>query len=217
MTLRQRILSCLQQHPHGIDDAELSRILGFSTLQDTSLLCTKLEKQGLVTRRPVQGKIRTFWAGETVSARTPASLSRPHSRSARPKQNCWFWEGNIQSSMVRYLVLHGYRIRSVADTAGRQQGIDIVAEKGCRALWVTVKGYPRATERTHPSVQAAHWFKQAVFDIVDYRGRDQTVSLAAAFPDFVRYHSLAERVAWLKTAARFTYYWIGRSDDVLVE
>jgi hypothetical protein len=114
-------------------------------------------------------------------------------------------------------VLQGYRIRSVADTVSHQPGIDIVAEKSGRTLWVTVKGYPRATEKTNPSIQAPHWFKQAIFDIIVYRGRDQTVSLAAAFPDFIRYHSLAKRIAWLKAAARFSYYWIGPSDDVLVE
>ena len=217
MTIRQRIVSCLQEHPHGIDDAELSKILGLSSPRQAGLLCTRLEQRGLVIRRLVRGKMHSFWAGKTLASLTPAQPYASHSQNTRRGYKCWFWEGNVQSDMVRYLVLHGYRIRSVADTASRQQGIDIVAEKSGRALWVTVKGYPRATERTHTSIQAAHWFKQAIFDIVDYRERDKNVSLAVVFPDFPRYHSLAKRITWLKKAAGFLYYWIGKSDEISVE
>ena len=68
-----------------------------------------------------------------------------------------------------------------------------------------MKGYPKATSSIDPSKQAAHWLKQANFDIIDYRGGDQSVSIAAAFPDVGRYHALATRIRWLKAAADFTY------------
>jgi HJR/Mrr/RecB family endonuclease len=45
-----------------------------------------------------------------------------------------------------------FYIRSVANTASHQQGIDIVAEKDGKLLWVTVKGYPQGTDKTNPSV-----------------------------------------------------------------
>jgi hypothetical protein len=44
-----------------------------------------------------------------------------------------------------------------------------VAEKDGKALWVSVKDYPRATAKTNPLVQARHWFKQAIFDMIEYR------------------------------------------------
>jgi hypothetical protein len=105
----------------------------------------------------------------------------------------------------------------VADTASHEKGIDIVAEKNDKSLWVTVKGYPQGTEKTNPSVQAVHWFKQAVFDIVEYRERDKIVSLAVALPDYPRYHSLAQRITWLKPVANFIYYWVKQSGEVSVE
>jgi hypothetical protein len=156
----------------------------------------------------------------TKTVALPVTLGTPHlpkPQAGRLAPQDWYWEGNVQSHMVRYLVLQGYRIRSVANTLSRQQGIDIVAEKGGQVLWVTVKGYPRATESTHPSVQAPHWFKQAIFDIIEYRGRDKRVSLAIALPDFARYRALARRIAWLKPAAGFLYFWIRESDETLVE
>jgi hypothetical protein len=216
-TPKQQIISYLQKHPNGIDNDQLSRVLGLAGRQPVDLRLRELEQQGLVIRRRVNRRILNFWAGAVVTSRTASPANTPESQKDRPKANHWFWEGNVQSSAVRYLVLQGYRIRSVADTASHQPGIDIVAEKGGRTLWVTVKGFPRATERTNPSIQAANWFKQAIFDIIDYRGRNQAAVLAAAFPDFIRYHALAKRIAWLKAAARFTYYWIGQSEDVLVE
>jgi hypothetical protein len=134
-----------------------------------------------------------------------------------PKSEYWFWEGNVQSRVVIYLATLSYCIRSVADTASHQQGIDIVAEKNEKNLWVTVKGYPRGTEKTNPSIQATHWFTHAVFDIVQYRERDKYVSLAIALPDYPRYHTLAQRITWFKLAANFIYYWVKQSGEVSTE
>jgi hypothetical protein len=106
---------------------------------------------------------------------------------------------------------------SVADTASRQKGKDIEAVKASRLLWVSVKGYPQGTEKTRPSTQAGHWFKQAVFDILEYRGEDTEAELALALPDFPRYRSLAESIDWLKPKARFTYYWVQESGEVIKE
>ena len=112
---------------------------------------------------------------------------------------------------------HGFNIRSKADTASRQQGIDIEAEKDGKALWVSVKGYPKGTDRTNPSVQAGHWFKLAVFDVIEYRGRDKNVQLAIALPDYPRYRSLAQKITWFKEVAKFTYYWVKEDGEVSVE
>ena len=67
----------------------------------------------------------------------------------------------------------------------------IIAERSGQELWVSVKGYPRGTEKTNPTVQARHWFQGAVFDIVLYRGEDTQVALAIALPDYRRYRKLA--------------------------
>jgi hypothetical protein len=105
----------------------------------------------------------------------------------------------------------------VADTAKREQGIDIVAERNGEQLWVSVKGYPAGTHRTKPSVQAGHWFKQVIFDILAYRGKDKVVSLGVALPDYERYRSLAKKIAWFKPVADFRYFWVEENGDVSVE
>jgi len=118
---------------------------------------------------------------------------------------------------VRYLRSQGYRIRAVADTASHQTGKDIVAERNGRQLWVSVKGYPRRTAKTHPSTQAGHWFKQASFDILEYRGENEDVELGVAMPEYPRYKELAKRIEWIKPVTGFVYFWVRANDEVTVE
>ena len=129
----------------------------------------------------------------------------------------WFWEGNVQSVVVQYLATQGYKIRSVADTASRQPGKDIIAEKDGTPLWVSVKGYPKGTDKTHPSTQAGHWFKQVIFDIIEYRGESDDTELAVAIPELPRYRSLAERISWFKLAANFVNFWVQESGEIIIE
>ncbi len=123
----------------------------------------------------------------------------------------------MQSQVVRFLAGQGYDVMSVADTAACQRGKDIIDEKDGLTIWVSVKGYPAGTKRTHPSTQAGHWFKQAVFDIFEYRGEDKEVNLALALPDFCRYRDLVQRISWLQPLAKLIYYWVQESGDVVEE
>jgi hypothetical protein len=219
MTVKQRILSFLQNHPEGVDDDALAFALGFSQRQQANMQCRKLEKEGLVIRRQVNGKINNFLAGKSLhpSPTTQPKNARPKASLDLPGNKPWYWEGNIQSRVISYLASHNFQIRSVADTASRQQGIDIVAEKDGRQLWISAKGFPEGTERTSPSTEAGHWFKGAIFDILDYRGRDKSALLAIALPDFPRYHSLAEKIAWCKPVAKFVYFWVKEDGEVIAE
>ncbi len=110
----------------------------------------------------------------------------------------------------RNLRLHGYTIVRTADTASKETGRDIEARDAGGSLWVTVKGYPAGTPRTHPSIQAGHWFKQAVFDGARLARRKpgRSARLAIAMPDFPRYRKLAQKIAWLQPIARFSYFWV---------
>ena len=216
MTVKQRIITYLQNHPEGIDDDELAKILGLSQRQQANMRCRELEKEGLVIRRQVNGKIHNFWAGNQTSI--PASSPKSKDiQTNQPKSETWFWEGNVQSKVISFLASQGYHIRSVADTASRQQGIDIVAEKAGKLLWVSVKGYPQGTDKTNPSTEAGHWFKGAIFDIIEYRERDENVLLAVALPDYPRYRSMAQKITWIKPVANFTYYWVRESGEVTLE
>lgn len=214
MTTKQRIISFLQTHPQGIDDDELTKALNISRRQQVNARCNELEKEGLVIRRRVNGKIHNYWAGKPIFA---VSVSTPKPSYDSPNSDLWFWEGNVQSQVVNYLSTLNFQIRSVTDTASRQQGIDIIAEKDGKQLWVSAKGFPKGTDKTHPSTEAGHWFKEALFDIIKYRGQNKTVLLAIALPDYPRYHSLAEKISWLKPVANFIYFWVRENGEVAPE
>jgi len=217
MTIRQRIVDYLPKHPEGVGDDTLAETLGLSQRQQANARCRQLEKEGLVVRRRVGGKIRNFWLGSTQTPPLqPVSLADESGTLSYPS-NPWYWEGNIQALVIRHLTSQHYLIRSVADTASRQQGKDIVAERNRKQLWITAKGYPIGTEKTRPSTQAGHWFKQAVFDVLVYRGESESVELGIALPDFPRYRSLADRIAWLKPLAKFVYYWVQENGTVFPE
>lgn len=129
----------------------------------------------------------------------------------------WFWEGNVQAAVLEYLTKQGYSIVRYADTAKREQGKDIEACRDSECLWVTVKGYPKGTPKTHPSTQAAHWFKKALYDIVAWRGESEKAELSIALPEYPRYRNLAGKIAWLRPVARFSFSWVGEDGSVEVE
>ena len=79
----------------------------------------------------------------------------------------WHTEANVQAALVTALAGEGWRILSVANTATKEHGIDVIASRDGRTVGVEVKGFPsrsyadpaRAGEakRTSPSTQAGHW------------------------------------------------------------
>ncbi len=231
MTIKERIISYLAQHPEGIDDDELTEILGLPNRVEANTCCRELARSGLVTRKPVDGKIHNFWktnpnqtnklTGNSISGTVRETLSLSKTAHATigycDSTREWFWEGNVQARVIAYLAALEYQIRSVADTASHQQGIDITAEKDGKTLWISVKGYPRGTDKTNPSVQAGTWFQGAIFNMVVYRGQNANVQLVVALPDFRRYHRLTQKVTWFKHAADFTYYWVDAVGNITVE
>lgn len=141
--------------------------------------------------------------------------TKHHTEASKPEQHPWYWEGNIQAQLVKYLAGNGYSIRSVADTASRSQGKDIIAlSPEGNVLWVSVKGYP---ERS-PNTQARHWFSSAIFDLILYRDENPKVILALGFPDeFTTYIGLASRTTWLRDNLPFTIYWVKVDGTVRVD
>lgn len=125
----------------------------------------------------------------------------------------WHWEGHVQARVVDSLKDRGWDIVSTSDTASRAQGVDVIARKGGTELWVSVKGFPVATPKTQPALQARHWFAGALFDMILYRG-ESSVQLAIALPaGFVTYETLARRTAWLRKSTPFSILWVNESGD----
>ncbi|HZQ64529.1 MAG TPA: hypothetical protein VFA66_04815 [Gaiellaceae bacterium] len=115
----------------------------------------------------------------------------------------WFWEGAVQDVLAAWLAANGWTIRSTADTASRQRGVDVLAEKDGRTLAVEVKGYPATTysrgdkkglpKPSSPTTQARHWFSHALLTAAMVA---PDTEVAMAFPDFPRFRGLVERSEW---------------------
>lgn len=157
------------------------------------------------------GDIQRYPATEPVS---PSEKNGRRADMDRP----WHWEGNIQSVLVRYLVAQGYQLHQVVDTASKESGVDIIAERGSEMLWVTVKGYPAGTARTNASTQGRHWFSHAMFDVVRYRTERPDITIGVGLPDgFPSYLNLAPKVWWLKQSAPFRFFWVAEDGSVREE
>ena len=124
MTIAERIVEFLRERPEGVDDDEICEALQLRARQQVNSRCRQLETEGIIVRRRVDGKIRNFLAENSTNF-TPPVVDEPNVN----RFTHWFWEGNIQAQVVQHLVNNGYQIRSVADTATRQQGIDVIAER----------------------------------------------------------------------------------------
>jgi hypothetical protein len=127
----------------------------------------------------------------------------------------WYWEGNVQASLTRWLNCYNYTVVTTADTASREVGRDVVAiDPDGRELWVSAKGFPEKSR----CPQARHWFAGALFDLVLYRSERADVRLALALPaGFPTYHSLLARVGWLKASLPFTVFWVAEDGSVQEE
>lgn len=201
-----------------MDDDDLAQALGLNQRQQANAICRQLAQEGLVKRLQVQGKLHNFWAGEDNQEFHAKNTSLRSVQSIEPKASLlWYWEGCVQAKTIEYLVSQKFSIVSSADTASRQRGVDIIAERNGRQLWISAKGYPQATARTLPTLQAAHWFKEAIFDLLVYRAESKTNKLGIALPDFPRYHSLAAKINWLKPVTDFVFFWVRENGEVIVE
>jgi Holliday junction resolvase-like predicted endonuclease len=63
----------------------------------------------------------------------------------------WHTEANIQASLVTALAAGGWRILSVANTATKARGIDVIASRDAQTVGVEVKGFPAAGTPTRPA------------------------------------------------------------------
>ncbi|GIG63257.1 hypothetical protein Lfu02_76290 [Longispora fulva] len=115
----------------------------------------------------------------------------------------WPWEGSVQGLFAVFLRQHGWTVTSMADTASKARGVDLLGHKGPRHLGAEVKGWPsddyadprRVAEvkRTRPSTQAGHWFSQAMFKAIMLLDTHPGHESLMVLPDFPRYRDLAVR------------------------
>ena len=221
VTHRDTILAFLASASGPICDDCLSDRTGIEPRQTINLNCRRMEKANQVVRNETLSchycrteKICNIRSQNVIVSR---KLPAPVAKTDDPHK-LWHWEGNIQDRLVTWLEQEDWTILSAADTAAKSAGKDIIAECDGRTLWISVKGYPRGTQKTNPPTQARHWFSHAVFDLVRYRDESESTQLALGLPDsFVTYRNLATRVTWLRSHLPFTIYWVSEAGEVRVE
>jgi hypothetical protein len=214
MKTKDKIALYLQDHPEGVNDSDLTNALGIANHAHTNSKCHQLVSEGYVARREKNGTLHNFWLGVPYQLMPEINVT-DREMSVEEYRKQWYWEGNVQSTLVNYLKSKGYHVAQEANTQTHQRGIDIIAMKNEQALWITVKGYPRPKITTNPRLQAVHWFSSALYDIIKYREKDNSVQLAFALPDFDRYRNISKDVSWFKKASNFVFYWI--KDDGVIE
>lgn len=166
---------------------------------------------------PVSAGLHPHATTAPAPGAVPMPLVEPHGAE-------WHTEANVQAAVVTALAARGWRILSVADTASKQHGIDIVAAIGAERVGVEVKGYPsrnyadpaRAGEvkRTAPSTQAGHWYAQAVLAAMRLRGKHPEMRSVIALPDFSRYRDLYADTQGSLSAADIAVWWVSGTGEV---
>lgn len=139
------------------------------------------------------------------TAETGDTCEAVQDSSAPSVSRDWTWEGNVQSSVVRYLVGEGWDIVRVADTASREHGFDVEAQQSGSRLLVEVKGYPSGTYRNgpemgkqrryNPATQARTYFGNALLAGLIMRSEHPDASIVLAFPAVPTYEGLCRRTA----------------------
>lgn len=163
--------------------------------------------------------------GFEVSGEIAARTDPPGGRESEPQAAVeWFTEADVQAAVVSSLSAAGWRIVSTADTASKERGVDVVAEREGETVGIEVKGFPSRTyadprraaqtKPTSPSTQAGHWFAQAVLAAMRLRGRHPEWRSVIALPRFARYEKLLAETSGSLTAAGIEVWWVHSNRQV---
>lgn len=198
MSRQDKLLESLASGRRLCDDC-LSEITEVKPRQSVCQACNVLRGKKLISRlterceacgrmkivNALVSKVRQF--PKIRANAIVASVASNTSSSSKP----WYWEGHVQTEIVRYLKASNVSIQSEANTAIREQGIDIEAiDIDGLPLWVSVKGFPEKSSNT----QARHWFAGALLDLALYKDKNPTAKLALGLPiGFATYESLVKR------------------------
>ncbi len=170
-----------------------------------------------VTQRP--SGLQTDQVGPS-SAKDPAP-----NRSALDPRTEWHWEGRVQDAFAAHLRDEGWSIARMADTASRERGIDIVAEREGRRMLVEVKGFPSRfyvrgprtgqTKRTSPNLQARHWLAHGFHASAVARSRNPEADVVLVLPDVPRYQDLLSGISLALQRLEIGVYLVGSDGGVL--
>jgi hypothetical protein len=136
----------------------------------------------------------------------------------------WFWEGHVQTAIVAHLKCDGWTIEREADRASHEAGIDVLASRDGRRLAVEVKGFPSTRyargpkidqpKPTPPTLQARHWFGEALLACVLTWSKLEGTEVALGLPDMPRYRKLIEQARWALERLAIGVYLVHEDESV---
>ena len=105
-----------------------------------------------------------------------------------------------------------------------KKGHDIEAEKDGIMLVVEVKGYPSdkyvsgdrkgRKKPTPPSLQAKHWFSEALLTLLFAKCSDWDTKISFGLPDFPKYRELIVKIAPMMKNAEIDCIFVKENGDV---
>jgi hypothetical protein len=88
----------------------------------------------------IVGEIEPRNRSAALRASSPSALGGGHASDRGGEE--WHTEARVQASVVRSLIANEWKIVSVADTAARQHGVDVLARRNDEQIATEVKGFP---------------------------------------------------------------------------
>jgi len=136
----------------------------------------------------------------------------------------WHTEEHTQALLVEWLKGEGWTVVRAANTATREQGVDVVAERGDERLGIEVKGFPSRyyvvgpkkglVKPTTPVEQAKKWFCHALVPAMRLRTREPETRSVMCFPDFPVYRRFYEETASSLRAAAIEVWFVNERGEV---
>ncbi len=183
---------------------------------------TKLDR-GLFRRATVE-EVERWRSSNTPNSVSKAVASRTAS-GVGPEFE-WHTEEHTQGLLVRWLESQGWTILRAANTAAREHGVDVVAQRDGARLGIEVKGFPSRffvngakkglVKPTPPKEQAKKWFAHALVPAMRLRTMEPGSLSVMCFPDFPVYRALHRDTATSLRAAGIQVWLVAESGEVEV-
>lgn len=226
MTHREQILDFVRSFP-GRNDDQISIALRIRPRQTVNQICRQLEGTGHILRDiGANGRICNYPSQLVAEqVRNEPEPLKPASVDAKIGTTAdWFWEGNVIESLAEWLRSKDWSIVSQSDTRTKQRGVDLCIRKGLLDILIEAKGYPshiyrderRAGEKkpTSPTLQAQHWYSQALLKTLRLQNANPSAKVAMAFPDFPTYRRLFGETAAALTCLEVAVFFVKETGEV---
>ncbi len=200
-TMKQRIVELLRQKV-GLSDREITDTLiaKGASQQSINQICRDLEKQGIVVRSKVNGRIKNYLAGNQVT-----STIDPQETNETTEKVLFLSEDSLKKHLEKWLTLNGWKVQVAW---GHAQGIDICATQGDKKWMIEVKG-----EGSRQPMRVNYFL--GVLSETLQRMDDPLAEYSIALPDLQQFRNLWKRLPNLaKSRTGITILFIDRDGNV---